>query len=575
MDSYIHGVEKFPALDNNDICYDNLFKEKIVYFYFNLTRKNNIETICEIGKQFHDVLALLKNKMNDGFENGTEYLEIFYRMVGEVRDIFGGKGEHDISYCLLTNLYDVYPTLAIFALHRFVQPLYNDLPFGSWRDIKYFCDFVRVYSDKQENHPLIDVCVELINNQLAKDLHSWKFSVNAFSREHISYVSKWIPRENKKFDWLFKRLAIHWANTNKPYILNTANEDSYLKGLSKVKKMYRKRVSLLNKGLDTTEIKQCALKFYDIQPENVPSYTTMKQNNLVFANSLLTKTCLFDRIKCSQLFKNHYDSIFGKHRVINSFVEKNPLYYTLAHFVKHAVLLRNSSSFYEINALNKQWAALSNGFNKFENMIPLLDISFSMQTDKDSFYFAIGTALLISEKSTYGKRILLMDNLPTWLILEKTTSFIEDIENIMKSVKSNGNTCLDINKTFDLLKLSITQTGATSGFIKSMRFVFISIFGERNNPCKAFDIFKESFLYFKIKPTIIFWNLNQSELFDLSIENSIQTLSGTSYSLLTHLEKKNYKFNKNSNQYEFVISILKKPRYDVLGNYLQSLILTF
>ena len=108
-----------------------------------------------------------------------------------------------------------------------------------------------------------------------------------------------------------------------------------------------------------------------------------------------------------------------------------------------------------------------------------------------------------------------------------------------------------------------------------MRFLFISTFGERNCPFETFKILKETFLYFKIKPTIIFWNLSQSELFELPIENNIQCLSGTSYSLLNHLEKKNYKSNKNSNQYEFVISILKKPRYDVLGNYLQNLILSF
>ena len=506
------AIESFPDFTS---AFDHhaFFKEQISYLYFNLTRKNNIESTLKLGSLYRQVLDLLKKK----YPTTTEYLNILYRMVGECRDIFGGKGEHDLSYCLLMNLYEVYPTLAIFALHRFVQPTNNNnIVYGSWRDMKYLCEFLSMHSTKKENHPLIEICIELINTQLAKDLHSWKFSIHAFSREHISYVSKWIPRENKKFHWLFNKLAVHWSNKHKPYLLSTTDYYSYSKALTKAKKIYRKVTSLLNKALDTTEIKQCSQQLYNIIPSHVPSFTTMKQNNMIFANSLLTKSNLFDRMKCSQLFENHFQNIFDKYND-EKCMDKTPLYFTLSHFVKEAIRLKTSSNSKEIYVLNKQWECFSksNAFIHNENIIPMLDISFDMQSNTESFYFAIGTSLFIAQNRKNEQRILTMDNVPTWIILDPSANFINNIENILKSIKNNGNTCLNVKKSFDLLSMAFLQTDCSYGYIRSTNLIFFSIFNNTNDPTYIYNEFKNSFKVNKTHPNILFWNLNTDALINL------------------------------------------------------------
>ena len=558
----MQNVETFPLVTHN-IDYNSYFQENIAYLYFNLTKKNDVQKTLKLGSLYKQVLDSFKKQC----PNNPEYLELLYRMVGECRDIFGGKGEHDLSYCLLMNLYDIYPNLAIYALHRFVQPTKTEpIVYGSWRDIKYFCEFLRLYSKKNENHPLIDVCVELMNSQLYKDLHSWKFSIHAFSREHISFVSKWIPRENKKFHWLFIKLCSHWANKHKSYLLKTTNFESFIKALTKAKKIYRKNVSLLNKGLDTTEIKQCSQQLYNIIPAHVSSGTTMKQNNLVFATSLLTKNNLFDRIKCSQLFQNYFFSFFDKS--ISSNKHKLPNYYKISHFVKEALRLKNSINNNEIYVLNKQWECFSktHEFFKLENIIPMLDVSFDMQSNRESFYTAIGISLFIAENSKYGKRILAMDNIPTWIIIDPSANFICNIENIFNSIKSMENTCLNVKKAFDLLSMGFMQTECSYGYIHFMKLLFISSFSNNNNnPISVYNDYKTAFTMNKTYPNIMFWNLNQENIIDLPAD--IPCISGTSYFLLPNIKN-------NSSQYDFVVDILKNSRYDVLGNYLQELVET-
>ena len=53
------------------------------------------------------------------------------------RDIKNGKGERDLSYLQLFIWYSYYPRLAERALTSFVYT------FGSWRDIKDLCGFIR------------------------------------------------------------------------------------------------------------------------------------------------------------------------------------------------------------------------------------------------------------------------------------------------------------------------------------------------------------------------------------------------------------------------------------------------
>ena len=610
MHSTITYNTDFPAMRSVDL--HTYFQEQIVYFFFNLTKKEKTTKIDELSNQLFMVLQLLKKEIsnNENKSLGNDwlrYLELFYRMIGQTRDIFGGKGEHAISYMLILTFYDIFPSLAIYALHRFVLPIpsgfskniddkYN-VTYGSWRDMKYFCEYARNNSPRGEEHELIYICIKLMNTQLKKDVESWKFSIHARSREHISNVAKWIPRENTQFHWLYEKMVIHWTNTHFPYILeNSAN--SYDSALLKCKRMYRKTISSLNKALDTTEIKQCSRNISEIKPTHVSTYTMMKQKRLIFGDENDD-----DYNECAQHFKTHFDKLFTSPAVSSG---HGSLFFTVSYFVKEAIRLsavfneinkvENSNKTYvchQMDVLNNLWYRFSMSIKNInlENMIPALNVSHSIQkTDAESYYNAIGIAILIAERSSFGKRILAIDQQYTWISLE-IDNFISNVENIVNSSKSMQNTTFHLNNAMNFFMFSIKQTNMSDAFIKNMSVIILTDFAESNStnystvPSISFDPDSTDADFY---PNIVLWNLSKNNNIDLPCSihnNNVLLLSGFSNCLHSYFSSLKY-FNKNrlqtywnssdppisTNSYQFIVHILENPRYHLLSNYLYRII---
>lgn len=557
----IDDENHFPILKTID--FHQFFKEQIIFFYFNLFKKNT-SIINELSKKLSDVLHLLKKNLEKDPEF-MEYLVLFYRMIGHTRDIYFGKGEHDSSYMLLMVFYDNFPVLAIYAMHRFVQP--NDslnIPYGSWRDIKYLCDYIRKNSPKKENHGLIQYCISLMNSQLKTDYETWRFSINARSRNHISNVSKWIPREYKKFHWLFNMLVLDWTKTNKPFLLKNNNSNFYSKAILKAIRIYRRRVSLLNKAMDTTEIKQCSQNWNEIDPKNIPCYTLMKQRSLIFGKSEKYKVC-------SKKIREHFDNpqqyVGGSYKYLSNS-------YPVAFFVKEAYrLLKSTDISSQKDLLNKQWRMFSKTIciNDFDNVLPIIDGSFYMQlNDSESFYSAIGYSILIAERSSFGKRILMVDYQSTWVNFDSETNFIDIIENIQNSTVSRTNTLINIGDAMELIVYSLLQSNSTNRFIKNMKLVFFSVFHDIN-----MDSIKKPFLKYGIGlPIFMFWNLSKQEIIEPI--NGVYVLSGISNGLLYVLCDllkyiKTYKKKQVVDTYDNVRFILNNKRYDNLENYIYSI----
>jgi len=557
IDFDIDDENQFPTLKTFD--FHQFFQDQIVFFYFNLIKKNTWINV-ELSKKLSDVLHLLKKNIqkDPGF---IEYLVLFYRMIGHTRDIYFGKGEHDISYMLLMVFYDVYPILAIYAVHRFVQP--NDIlniPYGSWRDIKYLCEYIRKNSPKKENHGLIQYCISLMNSQLKTDYETWRFSIHARSRNHISNVSKWIPREYKKFHWLFNMLVLDWTKTNKPFLLNNVSS-FYSKAILKEIRIYRRRVSLLNKALDTTEIKQCSQNWNEIDPKNIPCYTLMKQRSLIFGKSEKYQVC-------SKKIREHFENDKNSSQYYGLFNKYLSNSYPVAFFVKEAYrLLKSSDNDSQKDLLNKQWKMFSKTIciNEFDNVLPIIDSSFYMQSnDSESFYSAIGYSVLIAERSSFGKRILMVDYQPTWIVIDSETDFIDIIENIHNSIFSRTNTLININDAMELIVYSLLQSNSTNRFVEKMKLIFFSNFHDIN-----IDSFKKPFSKYGLSlPIFVFWNLSKQEIIE-PVDN-VYVLSGLSNGLLyVFCDLLKYiKNNKSQNTYDNVRFILNNKRYDILENYI-------
>ena len=598
------NITEFPtALDTSPIQYDIFLKEQLVGLYFYITRTKSHQNLDIVRTSLGTVLDVFKKNLstNPGL---MPYFKLFYRMVGQTRDMFYGKGEHELTYMMLWEWYKRYPVLAIYAVHRLVLD-----GFGSWRDIKYLCHYLKEQGNKSQS--FVDSCVKLMNQQLRTDLETWKFSVNARSRKFISNVAKWIPREHKKFDWLYELLVIDWAKTACPWILSTTScsYDSYLAAKLKCKRLYRKQVSLLNKALDTTQIKLCSNNRDNIIPANVSSYTLMKQPKLLFSDDL-----------CSQNFKIYLDKKFEDFAQLRSLrvnaqsaspctdgstalpsgggilngvqrcnsglrTSGNPClrykHLPLSYFVKQAMGVSLEDT-YRMDLLNHRWNILSKSISnkKLENLLPILDMGYSIQmNDAEAFYTAIGLAILVAERTTFGKRILVIDNKPCWVNLEDCATFVSMVKTLDAETSSKRSTYVDFNKGMDMVILGLTtynlcdpnRTQQLYKDVENLRVILFSNFDDLHICNRLIKRFTTEFA--SSSPQFIFWNLGKNNIENTELpfdyDSASLFLSGFSPSLISSINRSRCSYDT---PYSMVSNILNNERYACFENYIDSMI---
>jgi hypothetical protein len=223
-------------------------KNKIVFFYFGLTRKHKIEDLESLSKILDDILYLLKTSLCEcddtlEIEHYISYFILLYKLIVYTRDIHEGKGERDLTYMMIEIWYTYFPILAKYMLETIPEN------YGSWKDLKYFCKYTK-------NEKCIDYCIELWNNQLEKDILEQEDG-------KISMVSKWIPREKNAFGWLFEKSAIEWYS--RMYFHLPINKN-------KIKKEYRYIISSTHRKIDTYPVKKNQKPDIIICQENFHKY---------------------------------------------------------------------------------------------------------------------------------------------------------------------------------------------------------------------------------------------------------------------------------------------------------------
>lgn len=555
-------------------------QEELVFFFFHNYRNASYSNDIRIIQRFDTVLSLIKRNLHNRVTK--EYLILFYRLLGYTRSILSGKGDHHLSYLMLFVWYKYFPTLAIYALHRFVKCIEGQhAAFGSWRDIKYLCQFISTCSIKQQDHSFIDICCDMLNSQLDTDLQIQNIYALPIHSQSISNVAKWIPRERKQFDWLYQKLVLHWITKHKPYILSSATDASYLSAVSKSKRLYRKKIAMLNKTIDTTQIKQCARNRHDIIPHHVSRYTQMKQSNLVFGYG---DNDTDDRLSCSQHFKEWFGSNMSTlSETTHQHVAPLPIY----HYVKLAYLLIDNpyhlsphQHFTQINALNKQWSTMSKSFTpyRFGYSIPIIDVSdSSSDMNSDSYYSAIGYAILFAQYSSISNRILTMSHIPTWINLDNTSGFVSIVKRIRSAMYSNvlnSHSSPHFNKAIHLIGKTIQDSSLRGQDIRNLRLIFFSSFSHMTSQTPIYDnIVSILSQYCFHIPFIAFWNLSKrfGKVLPCSIHQySAVMLSGFSPILLNKLLTKFKRYH--TTPYNTVCNILRSPHYDILENYIVHLI---
>jgi len=204
----------------------------------------------------------------------------------QTRDIRGGKGERDASRYIFEAL------LSNPATSKVTLDLLDLIPeYGCWQDLfKLHQASDRVKQIVKQQFQQDEQTVGVYNAVLAmKNPHE------KVEKPNISLLAKWMPREGQPGADQFAFLLVpgkmlYWTRM----------------------KYYRKRVSALNKFLQTVEVKMCAKKFADIVPNAVPGRALKNYVN-AFLNkdkkNNLRHPSDEDRMACRDHFEKHFAKI--------------------------------------------------------------------------------------------------------------------------------------------------------------------------------------------------------------------------------------------------------------------------
>ena len=549
-------------------------QEKIMQFSFQCNRSN------EKG------VAVLKEKLKELLSqmNFTKhvvyYLEILYRMIGYTRDIVFGKGEYTLTYMMIDAWYDFYPDLAIHALTCLVKSTDDTIqPYGSWKDMKYFCHYC-INNGRTLFHPLIQHVIVLLNEQLKLD----SINLNMDKKNNISLVSKWIPREDSKFNWLYPMLATHYFID----FLKTAKTPmSRIKATIKCKTKYRQLLSTLNKHVDTIQIKQCDKKWGTIDFSKVTSITLNNQKKAflnVRQNGTIKCPVDQDRMNCALNFQLYIESsIKNNDQIKGQRIDMEMFTKTALDIIRRKqkhdndLTIDKKSIQYEIELLNSQWRNHSIQNTTLSNFIAMIDVSHSMFGTPIHVANAIG--IRIAEKSKLGKRVMTFSNKPEWINLENCSDdFVSMTEKICTNCGLNSN----LYAALDLILNAIIDSKLTPAEVKDLVLVILSDMqvndvNELNKNNKIlYDTIQSKFnetgirLYnkpFQV-PHIVFWNLKNTSGFPcLSYQHNTSMVSGYSPLLLNTFCENGMKAITNLyTPWSCLEKILMNERYNIMGD---------
>jgi hypothetical protein len=592
---------------HTELAWSNDIDEKIVQFDFQCVRTdaNGLESLSLV---LNSLLSQLSVNRSDAVaeQKRKDSLVTLYKLIGKTRDIEGGKGEYSISFMMIWIWFQYFPIMAEFALALFVVPPASlqmknretvsfvcgtgdtTVPYGSWKDMKYFCDFVRNKCNS-ENHRLIDVCVHYTNSQLRQDVLDYEDDIPS---AQISLVSKWIPREKSKFGWLHKKLALDYF----PEYKRTAEVSTLNNSLAKAEKKclthYRMLYAKLNRHLDTVQIKQTSKNWASIDHSKTTSITMAKQRK-AFLNQKKAgsepRTEDPDRINCADNLRAYMDSLKKEGKEVKG---KNV---GLEMFTAQAREL--IPSYYcptpnqdEIDILNSQWRDNSSkkNANGLGPMVAMVDMSGSMEGDPMNAAIALGCR--VAEKSLAGKRVMTFSNEPAWVNLEGCDTFTQMVKTIVDSSSSAGmNT--NFYKALDMILTVIEERRISPADVENMILAIFSDMQIDANLAMAEygnystrDVeplrIKMDVMFQQIKaryaevgmrlygqplnpPHILFWNLRVTNGFPcLSSESNCSMMSGYDPTILNEFCDSGLQALKDFTPYKMLLKLLGNERYE-------------
>jgi len=525
----MNHIQSQIGINNNiEYSWSNNIGELLVQYYFQLIRGADYNKITR--KLSHLLLYFYNKNIHEGIIK-KQFL-MCYKLLAHTRDIKNGKGECDLSYLQLFIWNYYYPRLSEYALTSFVYI------FGSWKDIKGLCGFIRNHYYRE--HPLIDYAVILMVQQLKRD-EDKIMDMKSVPKGAISLAGRWAPRQKSKYNWLFNKMAYeYYSHFFRPGFKKTKLAKR------KAKTFFRKLLSRLNRILQTPQVHMCNGEWSKI---NFDYMTTGSLNKI--QKSFRKEHLNDDRTICEQKFK-YYIQKHPKLPSINYEYE----------MIKKAMCAKTDT---DKMIVNEQWKKTA--ITEDLNVIAMVDVSAYMSNENNiALLSAIGIGIRISENnSIFKERLLLFAEYPVWVSLNECKTFVDKVQYIMNIISSfKGTSCqfyFALRMIFDKIcnKNSVCYKNAPQIVILSHMQIERKINSNLNT---LFIEVTKMYSHITI-PHLIFWNLYSTEGFP-AIANQIKTtmVSGHSGTLLKTLFKNTcYGLPPPCNIME---EILLHKRYNVL-----------
>jgi len=544
-----------------EYTWSNSVRERMVQLSFQLTRTRDQESINKLAIQTEQILKDLASSYKSASINKTEYVEymsILYRMIGHTRDIIDGKGEYTLAYMLLGVWHKEYPELAKFAFRYFLlspEGKTDVHPYGSWKDVKY------MYKQNKYSS-LVQYGSKLLLEQLRTDSVS----------DNPSLAAKWVPREKSQFSELFTELAIDYFSS---YTSTANSEESRKKAIIKAKMDFRKLISSLNKKLDTVQIKQCDLRWAEIEPSKQTSITMHKQKRafLNVTKKGQKRSEIDDRVACANKFKEFAD------KAVKGEVEIKGKRVGLNDFTQEALNLLHShrETSPEASILNAQWRDNSKQTGALGKMIAMVDVSGSMSGDPMNAAIALG--IRVAEKSMLGKRVMTFSANPTWVNLSGQDTFVDMVQTVSRAEWGmNTNFAVALNMILDTI---ITHKLKPEDVEDMVLAIFSDMqMDQADNQSKSLmDTIEKKYADagqrlwgkpFKA-PHILFWNLRSTSGFPtLSTQKNCSMMSGFSPALLNLFCEEGLHALQSCTPLSLLIKSLDNERYKILDKHIRE-----
>jgi hypothetical protein len=578
MTSLINALDNYTPYQYGEkghfeYSWSNSIQEKIVQFNFQVIRTDK-SGLNKLSSVLDDLLFKLYYQNQNGSLSEKEvsngYLSILYKMIGNTRDIIDGKGEYTLAFMMIYIWHKHNLELAKFALKCFIDLGDNSVhPYGSWKDIKYFCEYCREQGENID-FPLIQYAISLMNDQIKNDYEKLQSNDN-----NITLAAKWAPREKSSFGWLYQSMATNYFSE---FMLTANTDERHTKALLKCKTEYRKVLSCLNRKIDTLQIKQCNQEWKNINFNNVTSISLTKQRK-AFLNKKNNGEIRFpeneDRILCSKNFNTYIQ------KTINSSQEIKGKRLSMTDFTKQAIqILNDSNNELEKNLLNSQWCDNSSQTETLGKMIAMVDVSDSMEGEPMNAAISLG--IRIAEKSVLGNRIMTFSSKPTWVNLENVSDFVSKVQKV-KSAQWYMNT--NFYAALDMILDAIILNKMEAVDVKDMVLVVLSDMqidcGDSCDKKSLYDKMEEKYAAAGVRvcgvpykpPSILFWNLKSTNGFpSLANQPNVSMMSGFSPSIINLFCENGLTSLQNFTPWILLNNNLNNERYNIMDIYFYKLI---